>query len=143
MKKIFLVILIISAVTARAQTSMIQPIDATDCSNIFFRALLEEDGNTLNNLLSSDFSVTGLQGQMIDRNFLQNAISQGYLKIETGMLSGTLTRDYGNVGVVTGTWSTKGQLQNNSFQNDLAYMVVCVKSGGSWKVTAVQFTPVR
>ena len=144
MKTIFLLILItVSANTARAQAGFTQPIDATDCSNIFFKALLEEDSKSLDKLLSSDFSITSFDGKAIDRNLLIQALDQGYITIESGMLSGTNTRNYGDVGIVTGSWSAKGQIQNNSFGNDLVYMVVCVKSGGTWKVSAVQFTPIR
>jgi hypothetical protein len=140
---LLLILISLSGVTARAQAAFTQPIDATDCTKIFFKALLEEDSKSLDNLLSTDFSITSFDGKPVDRNLLLQAIGQGYITIESGMLSATNTRNYGEVGVVTGNWTAKGQVQNNSFSNDLAYMVVCVKSGGTWKVSAVQFTPVR
>lgn len=129
------------SIIATAQFS--QPTDAADCTNIFFKALLDEDNKSLDNLLSADFTVTSFDGQQIDRNFLINGVGQGYLTVDSGMLSGMRTRNYGDVGVVTGNWSVRGQMQNNSFNNELAYMVVCVRAGGSWKVSAVQFTPIR
>lgn len=138
-----MLLLIVTATIAHSQPTFTQPMDATDCSNIFFKALLEEDLNALESLLLNDFSISGFQGQEVDRSFILQSVKQGYLRIDSGMLSGTRLRNYDDVGVVTGTWSARGQLQNNSFQNDLTYMVVCVKSGGNWKVTAVQFTPVR
>lgn len=144
MKKIiYTLLLVLPAIAAHSQSNFTQPMDATDCSNIFFKALLEEDTNTLGNLLLNDFSAAGFQGQPINREFLLNLINQGYLRIDSGMLSGTRTRNYGDVVVITGNWNASGLMQNNSFQNDLTYMVVCVKSGGSWKVSAVQFTPIR
>lgn len=144
MKKIlFSVLLLISGITTYSQPSITPPIDATDCSNVFFKALLEEDGDALTNLLTTDFSVTSFNGQIIDRNLLINYITKGYLKVESAMLSGINTRDYGNVNVITGNWDVRGKLQNSDFQNNLAYMVICVKSGGNWKVSAVQLTPVR
>ncbi|MCE7043115.1 nuclear transport factor 2 family protein [Dyadobacter sp. CY312] len=140
-KIIFGLCLIVMPMLASAQFN--QPTDAADCTNIFFRALLEEDSKTLDNLLSSDFSVTSFDGQLIDRNTLLGGVSEGYLKVDTGMMSGMRTRSYGDVGVVTGIWNARGQLQGNSFNNELAYMAVCVKAGGSWKISAVQFTPLR
>ena len=140
---ILLLFIVLSGITGHAQSAFNQPVDANDCTNIFFKALLEKDNKTLNNLLAYDFSVTGMDGQMITRDLLMEAVSQGYLRIDSGTTSGMRTRDYGNVGVVTGTWSARGQLQNYSFQNDLAYMAVCVKSGGTWKISAVQLTPVK
>jgi len=126
-----------------AQTSSLQPIDGTECSNLFFKALLEEDVASLKNLISADFTVTDLQGQTINGNQFQEAFSQGFIVIESGMTSGILTRLYGNVAVVTGRWNVSAKLANNNFQGELSYLSVCVKSGGSWKVTAVQLTPIR
>jgi hypothetical protein len=133
--------LLMMSIAANAQIS--QPIDVADCTNMFFKGLLEEDGKLLDNILSADFSVTSFDGRLIDRNTLIGGLSEGYLTVDTGMMSGMRTRNYSDVGVVTGIWSVRGQLQNNSFNNELAYMVICVRAGGSWKVSAVQFTPVR
>jgi len=144
MKKFSLLLwLVLSGIAASAQSTFSQPVDASDCTNIFFKALLEKDSKVLSNLLAYDFSVTGMDGQMINRDLLMEAVSQGYLRVDSGTNSGMRTRDYGNVGVVTGTWNARGQLQNYTFQNELAYMAVCVKSGGAWKMSAVQFTPVK
>jgi len=130
------------ALLANAQTSAL-PIDGTDCSNLFFKALLEEDVASLKNLISADFTVTDLQGQTVNGAQFQEAFSQGFIVIESGMLSGILTRTYGNVAVITGRWNVSARLANNNFQGELSYLSVCVKSGGSWKVAAVQLTPIR
>ena len=126
-----------------AQTSNVQPMDGTDCSNLFFEALLNEDANALGSLVANDFSVVGLQGQPIQANELVQAVSQGYIVVESGMLSGARTRNYGDVAVINGLWNVRASIQKNGFQGELSYMSVCVKSGGRWKIVAVQFTPVR
>jgi len=141
-KLVLLSFLIFSGIVVQAQTAA-QPTDATDCSNQFFKALLEENSKALEGLLAPDFSITSFSGKVIDRNLLMQAVEGGYLTVESGMLSGALTKNYNDVGIVTGTWSTKGQIQNNGFNNDVAYMTVCVRSGGSWKVSAVQLTPIK
>ena len=143
MKKIILLLIFINISLAAYSQSTIQPMDATECSSIFFKSLLDEDANTLGNILADDFSITNIDGQPVDRSMFLDAVSQKYLTIETGMLYGARTRDYGNVGVVTGSWNAKGQLQNFSFQSEISYMVVCVRSAGNWKVSAVQLTPVK
>lgn len=130
------------ALLTNAQTNAL-PIDGTDCSNLFFKALLEEDVASLKNLISADFTVTDLQGQTVNGAQFQEAFSQGFIVIESGMLSGVLTRTYGNVAVVTGRWNVSARLANNNFQGELSYLSVCVKTGGSWKVAAVQLTPIR
>jgi ketosteroid isomerase-like protein len=144
MKKYLLVgLLLLGTCAAHAQAGFITPRDAEECSDLFFRALLDEDSNALNNILSDDFSIVSFNGQQIDRATLSGAVAQGYLTVDTGMLSGVRTRTYGDVGIVTGIWNVKGKLESSSFQNQVAYTVVSVKSAGIWKVVNVQLTPVN
>ena len=144
MKKLMLCgLLAMSSLTTYAQASFSRPQDATESSNAFFKALLDEDSNALNNILADDFSIVSFDGQQVDRDMLSQGVAQGYIVVDTGMTSGIRTRDYGDVGVVTGTWNVKGKIENNGFQNEVTYTVVSVKKGGSWKVSAVQLTPVR
>ena len=144
MKKIILFsFLTCSSFCTYAQLSVSRPQDATDCSNAFFKALLDEDSNALNDILADDFSIVSFDGQQIDRDMLSQGVAQGYITVDSGMISGTRTRSYGDVGVITGTWNVRGKIENNSFQNEVTYTVVSVKKGGIWKVSAVQLTPIR
>ncbi|MET7255413.1 nuclear transport factor 2 family protein [Dyadobacter fermentans] len=120
-----------------------QPIDGTDCSNLFFQAMLDENAAAVGNLISNDFTVTNYNGQTIDGRALQQAIGQGYIIVDSGMLTGTRTRTYGDVAVVQGFWNVSARIQNNGFNGNVAYTSVCVRSGGKWKVTTVQLTPAQ
>jgi ketosteroid isomerase-like protein len=133
-------ILISLGFTAKAQVA---PMDGTDCARQFFTALQEKDAGALDNLLTSDFTVVSFNGQTVTREQLKQLISEGLIVVESGMLSGTITRNYRDVAVITGLWSIRARLQNNSFQGDLSYMVVCVRSGGKWQVSSAQLTPVQ
>ncbi|MCF0043487.1 nuclear transport factor 2 family protein [Dyadobacter fanqingshengii] len=142
MKTLLLTILSLAfSFIAKAQTN-VQPIDGLDCSNLFFKALLEEDAKALESLISNDFSVMGLQGQPIEGRALIQAVSQGIIVVDSGMLSAARTRTYGDVMLINGLWDVRARIENNGFQGALSYMSVCVNSGGRWKVVAVQFTPV-
>lgn len=142
MIKNILLLGILLAVSGFSQAQMATPSDATDCSQMFFKALLEEDTKALESLLAFDFTVTSFDGQQIDRQTLLQAIQEGYLSVDSGMLSGLRTRNYGDVGVVTGRWNANGLVQNMRFTQELSCMVVAVKVGGHWKVSAVQLTPI-
>ncbi len=133
----------LASLTASAQTSSPEPVDGTDCSNLFFKALLDEDANAVGGLVSSDFTVTSFNGRTIDGRALQQAIGQNYIIVDSGMLTGTRTRTYGDVAVVQGLWNVSARIQNNGFNGDVAYTSVCVRSGGRWKVTTVQLTPAQ
>jgi ketosteroid isomerase-like protein len=138
-----LLLFTISALTAVAQNNAPQPIDGTDCSNLFFKALLEEDAAAVGSLVSNDFTVISFNGQTIDGRSLQQAIGQGFIIIDSGMLTGTRTRTYGDVAIVSGLWNVSARIQNNGLNGDVAYTTVCVRSGGKWKVTSAQLTPAQ
>ena len=144
MKKQLLTIFLLTftSLAAYAQDTP-QPIDGTDCSNLFFQAMLDENAAAVGNLISNDFTVTNYNGQTIDGRALQQAIGQGYIIVDSGMLTGTRTRTYGDVAVVQGFWNVSARIQNNGFNGNVAYTSVCVRSGGKWKVTTVQLTPAQ
>jgi ketosteroid isomerase-like protein len=145
MKKQLLTIffLAFASLTAFAQDNAPQPMDGTDCSNLFFQALLEENAAAAGNLMANDFTVTNYNGQTIDGRSLQQAIGQGYIIVDSGMLTSTRTRTYGDVAVVQGFWNVSARIQNNGFNGNVAYTTVCVRSGGKWKVATVQLTPAQ
>lgn len=144
MKQLLTIFLVTFAtLAASAQDNAPQPVDGTDCSNLFFQAMLDENGAAVGNLISNDFTVTNYNGQTIDGRALQQAIGQGYIIVDSGMLTGTRTRTYGDVAVVQGFWNVSARIQNNGFNGNVAYTSVCVRSGGKWKVTTVQLTPAQ
>ncbi|MCF2445728.1 nuclear transport factor 2 family protein [Dyadobacter sp. CY345] len=144
MKKIMLLsFLTLAGFCSYAQASFSRPQDATECSNAFFKALLDEDTNALNDILADDFSIVSFDGQQVDRDMLAQGVAQGYITVDSGIISGSRTKNYGDVGVISGTWNVKGKIENNNFQNQVTYTVVSIKKGGSWKVSTVQLTPVR
>jgi hypothetical protein len=79
--------------TTLAQTNAPLPVDGTDCSNLFFKALSEEDATGLGSLISNDFTAVGFNGRIINGEWLRQGIAQGYMSIESGQLSGTRTRN--------------------------------------------------
>ncbi|GGH55040.1 hypothetical protein GCM10007423_62150 [Dyadobacter endophyticus] len=143
MKQLLTILLVLAVLPAVAQDNTPLPTDGTDCSNLFFKALLDEDATTVGNLISNDFTVTSFNGQNIDGRALQQAVGQGYIVIDSGMLTGTRTRVYGDVAVVQGFWNVSARIQNNGFNGNVAYTTICVRSGGKWKVTTAQFTPAQ
>ena len=141
MKKVFLTcFLTLVALTTFAQQNY-PPANPTECAEGFFKALLEEDGPAMRSLLTADFAIVSFDGSLVDGGTLAEAMSGGYIDIETGTLSGTSTRTYGDAGIVTGTWRARGTLQGNRFENSLVFTCVCVRQGGAWRVASVQMTP--
>ncbi len=125
-----------------------QPADPTQdpaaTGNAFFKSLLDEDSKTLGTLIAPDLTVIGFDGQTVDGDLLIQGVGGGFLVIETGTVSDTRTRQYNSdSAVMTGNWKTKGNLQGQAFDNNIAFSLVCAKQSGAWKIVNVQFTPMR
>ncbi|GHB53107.1 hypothetical protein GCM10007390_02270 [Persicitalea jodogahamensis] len=129
-------------VTVTTFAQQINPsTNPAECTEAFFRALLDENARDMRALLTIDFAIVSFDGSLVDGQSLAEAMNGGYIKIETGMISATSTRTYGDTGIVTGTWRARGTVQGIRFDNTLAFTSVCVRQGGAWKVASVQMTP--
>jgi ketosteroid isomerase-like protein len=116
------------------------PLDATDCTESFFQAMLDEDAAAIRRLITFDFLLIGPDGRILDGGTFSESVASGSVVIENGRLSGTATRTYGDAGVVTGFWNARGTVQGFQFDNELAFSATCVRQGGSWKVASIQLT---
>lgn len=145
MKKtaVFILFLLLSSMAGFSQANIQQPIDAASCNNKFFTGLLEEDDKSLDGLLSGDFSVVGMDGKAVDKSTLLQAISEGYVTVQSGMISNVQVKNYTDVSIVTGSWNVSATIANNSFMGEVSFLTVCAKTAGIWKVAAVQLTPVK
>ena len=117
------------------------PNNPTDCTQAFFDALLAKDAPALRALLTVDFGMVSFDGSLVDSGTLAEAVGSGYIAIESGQVSRTYARLYGDAGIVTGTWNARGTLQGYKFDNQISFMAVCVRQGGAWKLAGVQLTP--
>jgi ketosteroid isomerase-like protein len=117
------------------------PSDPGAAASQFLNALVEEDAGTLGSLIGNDFVLLSFDGEVVDSGTLLEGVSSGYVVIESGSTYRNYVRNYHDTGIVTGIWNVKGTLQGHSFNNRLAYTLVTVRQGASWKVVSVQFTP--
>jgi hypothetical protein len=139
----FVVALLLTTVTF-AQQSANSTSDPAALGNAFFKAMLDEDGTTLGKLLASDFRLTSFDGQTIEGEQLMQAVSGGYVVIETGVVSNSQTRQYNsNSAVTTGNWKMKGAVQGQPLDANAAFSVVSTKQGNDWKIVNLQFTPTK
>lgn len=136
------VFLMLTALTTGAFAQAATDQDPAALTTAFFKAMLEEDAANMGKLLTDDFMVVTNEGQTADKSLLIQGISGGYLVVDTGATSNvSKARMYNNdAAVVTGNWKQKGSLQNQSFDNEVIFTVVCAKTGSSWKIANVQFS---
>lgn len=114
-------------------------------SNIFFKAMQDEDSGTMAKILADDFQITNADGQSADKDLIGQALSGGYLVVETAATSNLKTRMVGGgtTGLVSGVLKMKGSLQSQAFDNKVAFTLVAVKQGDTWKVSDVRFIAVQ
>ena len=137
----FIIGLLLSTTTFAQQTA--DPAqDPSALGNAFFKGLLNEDSRTIKSLLATDFNLISFDGNAVDGDVLAQGIDGGYVVIETGVVSDAVTRQYNNdAAVMTGKWKSKGKVQDQGFENTVAFAVMCARQGGNWKIVNVQFTP--
>jgi len=116
----------------------------TDCTNTFFKGMLDEDATLIGKVTADDFSIISFDGTMADKDLVLQGVSGGFVLIETANVSGLRVRTYAeNTAVVVGSWKAKGAIQGNNFDNEIIFGAACIKIAGSWKMVSMQFTALR
>lgn len=141
MKHVFTLLLFIG-LTTTAFAQMSTDSDPTAVATAFYKAMLDEDAGAMDKLTTDDFLIVNFDGQTADKSLLSQALTGGYLVVETGTASNmSKPRMYGNAAaLITGNWKQKGSLQGAAFANEVFFTVVCAKTGDVWKIANVQFS---
>ncbi len=134
-----LLLILTTGAFAQATTSA----DPAALTTTFFKAMLDEDAKAFGSIVTDDFMLTGPDGQTADKSLFTQALDGGYLVVDTGTTSNVgKPRVYNNdAAIVVGNWKQKGTLQNQAFNNQVAFTVVCARVGTNWKIASVQFSP--
>ncbi|GAB3891201.1 nuclear transport factor 2 family protein [Spirosoma agri] len=137
-------VLLFTTATTFAQQATDLAQDPTALGNAFFKALLDENGDAVSKLITSDFSLVSFDGNAVAGDLLAQGMNGGYIVVETAALSNAQTRQYNNdAAVMTGTWKAKGSVRGQAFDSTVSFSVVSVKQGSSWKIANIQFTPIQ
>ena len=105
------------------------------------RAWIDHDRETINTLLSDDWSVIDPSGQILNKEgVIREGFESGIRKIESGEIDEVNVRLFGDVAVVTGRTTASGSYQGERFSVKLRFTDVCVKRGDDWQVVASQGT---
>lgn len=141
-KTVLFLLLSCSAFWGYSQTAPAIPDNAQAASDAFFKALVDENAQALDKLVTPDFVIVNFDGELVDSGTLKEGVSGGYLVLESGSISGKYTRNFGDTGITTGIWAAKGTLSSNNFNMRLSFTTVSVKQGGFWKIASVHLTPI-
>jgi ketosteroid isomerase-like protein len=105
------------------------------------RAWVEQDRETVNAILSDDWTVIDPTGRVLTKaQVMEEGFASGTRKIESGAIDDVRVRLFGETAVVTGRTIARGSYQGASVSVRLRFTDVCVKRGDGWQVVASQAT---
>jgi ketosteroid isomerase-like protein len=118
-----------------------------DCDGSFFRALLEQDGDSLDRLLAPDFLIVDVNaGGVTNRADFLGAVNSGAVTFESIETSPgeAVVREYATVAIVIGTTAMRFGLPDGTSVNIRSrYTHVFAESDGTWQLASAQGTALR
>ena len=141
-KTIFLLGTLLTASVSFAQITATAPVQEPQAmASAFFKAFENEDAASIDKLTTTDFAIINFDGQIADRDLLDQALGGGFLVVEKASIANLRSRAYGdNTAVVTGESTFNGSLQGTNFSSKGVFTVTCVKQGADWKIASAQLS---
>jgi uncharacterized protein (TIGR02246 family) len=115
----------------------------TRLSQEYDRAILHEDADAFERLLSDDFVLINFDGKLESKQDIITQARTGALKLDVAKSEGLSIRVYGDTAVWNGVWSEKGTANGKPFDRKGRYATVLVRSGGQWKIVSDQVTEIK
>ena len=69
-------------------------LDAEECTKQFFETIIDKNVIELSAVLAMDFTITGMDGRIIDRETFITSIKNGYISVQTGIVDGIRVKNY-------------------------------------------------
>ena len=108
----------------------------------FFAALIAGRVDTLEDLLTADFTLADLAGSLVEKPGLLAAIASKELQFEAIDQQEARIRFYGMAALVTGSTQMSGRFAGSPFTAASRYTHVYVEQDGRWRLAAAQGTPI-
>jgi ketosteroid isomerase-like protein len=105
-------------------------------------AIVRKDRAAIAANMADDFLQIRDNGQVGNKEQFLAAIMAPELVIEPYKVEDFSVRQYGDVALVGGTTKMKGSYAGHAFSSHYRYIDVYVRSGGKWKISSVQITPI-
>ena len=105
-----------------------------------FRAMLQADGTTLDQILANELTYTHSSGRVDSKAQLVHSLQSGELKYDSISADDVSVRTYGDSAVVRGRARMKVQSGEQKLDLQIRYTDVYVRHGGRWQLVAWQST---
>jgi ketosteroid isomerase-like protein len=109
----------------------------------FFKALIDADVATLEDLLAADFILVDVMGgSEVPKATLIGLVGSGQLKFESIKPTDAHMRIYGATGIVIGRTEMQMRFDQTAFTTKSRYTHVYVEERGRWRMVSAQGTPI-
>jgi len=109
----------------------------------FFKALIDADVATLEDLLAADFILVDVMGgSEVPKAALLGLVGSGQLKFESIKPADAHVRIYGATGIVIGRTEMRMRFEQSAFTAKSRYTHVYVEDHGRWRMVSAQGTPI-
>jgi ketosteroid isomerase-like protein len=111
------------------------------CFNAFRDALMTNDLETLDGLMTPDYRSFNLRGVLEGREVVLEAYGAGDVQLNVWEVTDLQVEVFSEVGVLTGKGFIAGTWQGNEWSHHLRFLDIYRKTHGSWQLHLSQSTP--
>ena len=131
-------LLLLAAVTALAQTDVVEEIKKVDRERI--QAQIHADSAALDRIYAEDFIGVGPSGTVRTKKDVLADFASGSLKFQSITTDDVRIRVYGNAAVETGLSTMKGRDAEKVVPEENRFTRVWIKQGGRWRLVANHYS---
>ena len=153
MKRNFVVVIVLVAVAAlflalgqmnykKAAQSGNAEQEVTKLVREWDEAAIRRDTATLGRLLADDFTMTGVDGRVTDKNQYLLLIFKAPSKVHDDPVKDIKVQLDGDKATVTGRGTAKVQYRNPHVKSEYQFTDVWMKRNGNWQAVSTQISPV-
>jgi len=140
MKSLHLVALVLLACSSNTVAQSSTTTDLIELENRFNEALVRTDVGAIEDIEANDLVFTDAAGMVTSKADEIRSMRSGEVKFESIKMTDTRVKDFGSVGVVTGSLLEKAHYKNTDISGTYRFTDVWAKRDGKWQHVAGQET---
>jgi len=111
--------------------------------NQFREAILQNDAETLSELIADDYIGFGPAGDKQNKGISIEAYQPGGVDLKKYEVEGMEVRMVGELGIITGEGYLAGTFGGAEFEDRLRFIDIYINRGGRWQLYMSQATPLK
>jgi uncharacterized protein (TIGR02246 family) len=125
------------------QESNAQKAELTKIAQEYDKAILRQDADVFERLLSDDFVLIDFDGANLKKDEIISNARTGAMRFEAAKSDNLVIRMHGDTAILNGDWAEKGVFKGEPFDRKGRFATVLVKTNGEWKIVSDQVTEIK